>query len=219
MSLSVTPVPDPSKLAAPPALRSEAHMPASREAMTPLKTMKLILTIEIADYWFINFMNVNLSRDRKPGSKSESHDIDYNELWRFIGHRLSVAHPQFHNRTTKLDGTTGHKHPLEQYPHLGQKRYKRLRVALSGVGLHANDAANAICAQIRSLYFASNLLIIDETMLEYAGLDMICRCIDMFIERKPHPFGVEVFLSLWLGYLVLSGIESLQQPQLRISLE
>ena len=112
MSLAITPVHDPSKILPPGVLRAQAMMPPGRVAMTPLKTLKLLLTPDILQTWFINPMNDRMAQQREQSPNGENHQIDVDEMWRFIGHRLSVAHPLFYHRIIKEGKPPGPKVPL-----------------------------------------------------------------------------------------------------------
>lgn len=72
---------------------------------------------------------------------------------------------------------------------VGKKRNSAIHAAFKDIQICEQIWVDTICANMRSLFSPGSFVTVDETVLAYTGQDMIDRKIQVFIPRKPHPFG------------------------------
>jgi hypothetical protein len=80
---------------------------------------------------------------------------------------------------------------------MGKDRTDQLQSAMLGCGESAQAVLQAISSAIEQIVVPGTIVTGDETMIEYFGRDMIRAGDQMFIPRKPHPFGILALGLFW----------------------
>lgn len=181
-------VSEPDKFAS-PALKRATVKPLSRnEVASPLKLGQMVLTDELLQTTVLDPLNRKIAKTRE-ARRGDHHlgQVDINTFWQYIttqatgGPKKSAKAYSAQNKDERFKE--------RQKASLGQQRFQVIHSHLGDIEFDVQLISNTIINNVRDLFDPANYTTVDETLLAYAGLDMIAQMIQVFIPRKPHPFG------------------------------
>lgn len=157
--------------------------------LTPLTIARMILTGELLVTALLDPLNRKLAETReRVGHSHHLGEVNINTLWQYITTDAAAET----NSEEKPYATLTKMEKLAEMEKrdLGKKRYQVIHSHLGQIEYDLELITSVICKNAQALFEPSSYATVDESVLAYAGEDMIAQMIQVFIPRKPHPFGI-----------------------------